>query len=156
MKVYNYHPTTGEFQSEGTADPDQLVPDNWILPASSTAEPPPEVGEGNAAVYRDGDWVAVADLRGQPYWTEGRQRRTVDVLGFQLPEGASWDEPEQIPPTAEQIEVLRARAYAHPTTGSDRHFLEAARKRAAGDEEGAEASDALGLERVEQIKQLHN
>lgn len=56
------------------------------------------------------------------------------------------------PPTIEQIYALRAAAYADPHAGSDRHFLEAARKRAEDDTEGADAATQAGLARVTEIK----
>lgn len=46
----------------------------------------------------------------------------------------------------------RARAYSNPVTGSDRYFAEAARKRAAGDEDGAAAAEQSGLAAVADIK----
>lgn len=156
MKVYNYSPLTGEYAGSDIADEDPRSPGHFLVPACSTTAAPPEVGEEEAAVFKDGTWVKVEDNRGRPYWTEDRRRHTVSNLFFEIPEGAAWEEPTPLPPTAEQIERARALAYAHPTTGSDRHFIEALRKRAAGDEVGAEASESLGLERVEQIKQQHN
>jgi hypothetical protein len=45
---------------------------------------------------------------------------------------------EELPPEQQKDpNILRASAYADPFTGSDRFFLEALRKRAAGDEQGA-------------------
>lgn len=56
------------------------------------------------------------------------------------------------PPTLEQVYALRAAAYADPLTGSDRHFAEAARKRAEDDTAGADAATQAGLARVSEIK----
>lgn len=47
---------------------------------------------------------------------------------------------------------MRRRAYAHPDTGSDRHFTKAARLKAAGDTAGAAQAEAEGLARVAEIK----
>lgn len=47
---------------------------------------------------------------------------------------------------------MRAIAYAHPKTGSDRYFVEAARKRAEDDMAGADAATVAGLARVAEIK----
>lgn len=49
-------------------------------------------------------------------------------------------------------DVARAKAYADPQTGSDRHFAEAARKTAKGDTAGAAAATQAGLARVAEIK----
>lgn len=65
------------------------------------------------------------------------------------------DTPEQIPYpqwSNEDTARMRRRAYADPDTGSDLHFTKAARLRAAGDTEGADAAEALGLARAAEIK----
>lgn len=64
----------------------------------------------------------------------------------------AWVYVEPEPLTIEQIYALRAAAYADPHAGSDRHFAEAARKRADNDEAGADAATAAGLARVAEIK----
>ena len=43
-----------------------------------------------------------------------------------------WVENTLPPPTREQVEAQRLFAYAHPTTGSDRHFAEGVRLSAMG------------------------
>lgn len=63
-----------------------------------------------------------------------------------------WIESDPTPLSPEEIERLRALAYSDPVTGSDKHFLEASRKRATGDEEGAIKAETLGIARVEEIK----
>lgn len=60
--------------------------------------------------------------------------------------------PTPEPPTLDQVYALRAAAYADPQNGSDRHFLEAARKTAEGDTVGADAATQAGLARVAEIK----
>ncbi len=66
---------------------------------------------------------------------------------------AEYVEPEpETPSEADLILAQRARAYADPVTGSDRFFVEAQRKRAAGDEQGAIEAEQKGLARVEKIK----
>ena len=64
-----------------------------------------------------------------------------------------WIESDPTPLTPEEIERLRALAYSDPVTGSDKHFLEASRKRATGDEDGAIEAETLGVARVEEIKE---
>lgn len=59
---------------------------------------------------------------------------------------------EEAAATQEALLAQRTSAYSNPSTGSDRFFLEAARKDAAGDVAGAEAARAAGLSRVEEIK----
>lgn len=63
-----------------------------------------------------------------------------------------FSHPDPEPLTVDQVYALRAAAYADPQNGSDRHFLEAARKTAEGDTAGADAATQAGLERVAEIK----
>ena len=57
------------------------------------------------------------------------------------------------PPTREQIEALRLRAYADPLTGSDRYFAEAARLQAMGAaQEEIDAANAAGAKRYAEIQ----
>lgn len=153
LTIYNYHPVTGEFLSEGQADKDQLVPDNWLIPAHATDIKPPEQQENKAAVFAFDEWQLIDDYRGQEYWLEDGSKHTIKELGETLPADALKEEPPAPPLTAEQIKQARAIAYSNPTTGSDRHFIEAQRKRATGDETGAQEAEQLGVARVEEIKQ---
>lgn len=63
-----------------------------------------------------------------------------------------WIESDPTPLATEEIERLLAIEYANPITGSDRYFLEAARKRASGDEQGASEAEQQGLDLVTEIK----
>jgi predicted DNA-binding protein (UPF0251 family) len=56
------------------------------------------------------------------------------------------------PPTREEVEALRLRAYADPLTGSDRYFAEAQRMQVMN-ESGWEAIRAAGVKRFEDIQQ---
>ncbi len=152
MKYFSYNPQTGELNGSGTADADQMDPGAYLLPAHSTDIEPPAQTEGHALVFSDGEWSDVVDNRGVDYWVDGEQF-TISALGDEVPEGASTEAPE---PEPTPVEELLAAAYAHPITGSDRLFLEAMRKRAAGDEAGAAEAEAAGLLRVDEIKALYN
>ncbi len=57
MKIYNYHPDTKEYLSEGVADPDPLDPGNWLIPGSSVTFPPPDPIPGKNIHFEDGSWV---------------------------------------------------------------------------------------------------
>lgn len=71
MKIYNYQSGTGEFLSEGVADPDPMEgvdeetgePNAWLMPALATTIKPPAAKPGNAIVFRNGKWgyVKVSD-----------------------------------------------------------------------------------------------
>lgn len=62
------------------------------------------------------------------------------------------DPPPPAPPTLEQVEAARLRAYADPLTGSDRFFAEAQREAVLGNAEAAEAARASGLARFAEIQ----
>ena len=55
----------------------------------------------------------------------------------------------------EEVERRRRKSYADPINGSDRHFSEAARLRAAGKNEAAENAEQSGIVRADEIKLLH-
>jgi hypothetical protein len=56
MKIFHYHPKTGAFLSEGTADPSPLEPGKWLVPAYATATMPPAAQSGKQAVWVDSAW----------------------------------------------------------------------------------------------------
>lgn len=60
--------------------------------------------------------------------------------------------PPAVPPTREQVEAQRLRAYADPLVGSDRYFAEAQRESLMGNTEAAEAAKALGMARFAEIQ----
>jgi len=102
MKIYAYHPITGEFIGLDTARPDPEDSQNWIMPADTTDIAPPEPGEHQAAVFdrQAKEWSLVDDWRGHEYWTEDGQQHSITTLGVTLPENA-LDEPP--PPTPEDL-----------------------------------------------------
>lgn len=157
LKIYNYHPSSGVFLFEGEADKDQLDADNWLIPANATDKKPPKQKNGYALVFKNDKWQNVIDHRGWVYWLEDGSEHVISAIGEEPPEGALTEKPviEPEPLTNEQIKEQRAIEYASPITGSDRHFLEAARKRASGDEQGAIDAEKLGIARVEEIKAQH-
>lgn len=159
MKIYHYHFKTGEFLSTGEADADPMVEGNYLIPANATTEEPPEAEENKVLVFSDGNWSLVDDYRGTTYWTDYQTSFTISEIGVTVPDDAYLEQPEAPEPTAEEVSaqnmVLRESAYSNALTGSDRHFMEAARKRAAGDEDGAVESESLGLARVAEIQEQY-
>ncbi len=58
MKVYNYHPVTGEFLSVSIADPSPLEKGVFLIPAHATMKAPPTFDpDVNVPVFQNGDWV---------------------------------------------------------------------------------------------------
>ena len=60
MKIYHYHPDTGNFAGIGIADQDPLDKNNYLIPAYSTTEAPHEVADGHFIRFVDGVWQLVA------------------------------------------------------------------------------------------------
>ena len=65
MHIYNYDPETGEYLSAGVADESPLEPGVYLVPANATIKPVPALKPGQAAIFDDGAWRAVADYRGR-------------------------------------------------------------------------------------------
>lgn len=105
MQVYHFDPSSGEYLGTGSADPHPVRYGAFLLPAHSTAEPPPEAGADEAAVYRGGAWSLVPDHRGRDYWHFGKHHR-IEALGEEPPRGAS-DEPP--PPSLDDAKAAKRR-----------------------------------------------
>jgi len=62
MKIYHYDPLTRLFLFEDVAEPDPLVPDNFLIPAWSTGLPPlTKIPKGQQTFF-DGDTWALRDI----------------------------------------------------------------------------------------------
>lgn len=157
MNIYHYHPVTKEYLGKGLADKDPMVKGNWLIPAHATEVEPPELKEKQAAVFCDGQWQIVNDHRGFEYWLQNGEHHVINDLGAELPEEYLTEKPKPEPLSEDQLkriaEIERVAAYADPNNGSDKLFMEAIRKRAAGDEQGALEAERAAILRVEQIKQ---
>lgn len=80
MKIYHYHPRSGELLSEGLADPDPLVEGGWLMPGYSTALTPPVASAGQVAVFtQDGLWSVLPDARGVWYGATQSEIRINDI-----------------------------------------------------------------------------
>ena len=109
--VYNYNPDTGEYLGLETAHESPMEPGVYLLPAHSTEAEPPEAGEHQAAVYRNGAWTLVEDHRGEVWYdTATQERHEIKTLGI-VPEtwtqivptdpesiwnGAAWEVPFEV------------------------------------------------------------
>jgi hypothetical protein len=93
MKIYHFDEKTGERlgQAEAAIDPletKRAGAPRYLLPASATLAPPPEVGEHEAAVFDPGEesWYIAPDFRGAVHYDpETGQRLVIETLGV-LPE----------------------------------------------------------------------
>lgn len=88
MEIYNYHPVTSEFVSQGLADEDPLTPDNWLIPANATTMQPPSIQEKQVAVFLGGEWVVKPDHRGETWFDAEGNEVKIDQIGI-IPD-ASW------------------------------------------------------------------
>ena len=57
MKIWHYHPASGQLMGEGLADPDPLTPGAWLIPAHATTQQPPALAVGQMAVWDAVGWV---------------------------------------------------------------------------------------------------
>ena len=65
IDVYTFSETTGEYLGQH----DIYVSRGCGLPAGATLEEPPQAGDDQVVVWRDGEWVVVPDHRGVAYRT---------------------------------------------------------------------------------------
>lgn len=76
-----------------------------------------------------------------------------DLVLMTTEEVAAHINPPQLPPTRDEVESDRLTAYAHPVTGSDRYFAEAARLQAmGGTSEEIDAARTAGAARYADIQ----
>jgi hypothetical protein len=131
----------------------QLVAEfNFTLSDECTFESPPDVQEGYAVFLVEGKWRSFEDHRGKIAYKKDRSGAfEIEELG-KLPDDVTLIEPSKPEPTAEELAVkAMAQREAAYRTESDPLFLEAIRKDAAGDAEGATAAREAGLVAVASI-----
>lgn len=92
MNIYNYNRVTGEFLSisEASLDPIDQKP---LIPAFSTDIKPPEKGEDEAVVFKDG-WLVVPDFRGQSFYSDEEH---VTIMELGLKPDALWEKEKPLP-----------------------------------------------------------
>jgi hypothetical protein len=91
MKIYNYD-KNGEHVSTTKARKNPRKPDSYMIPANATTTAPPEVDEGQVAVFDGGQWLVKTDNRGQKYYTADGVEHTLSEIGEELPENYSLTE----------------------------------------------------------------
>lgn len=60
MKIYNYHPETGEYIGASEADQSPLESGKWLIPAHAAMDAPPPVEAGQRAIRQAGAWIVEA------------------------------------------------------------------------------------------------
>jgi len=102
ITIYYFHYKTSEYIGKGTAEPDPLDSENWLVPGNATAEPLPELEPEHVAVRvggKHGNWQSMLDKRGTEYWLIDGSKYTIDELGVDVPDDALLSPPE---PTTEE------------------------------------------------------
>lgn len=91
-KLYEYSPKTGEYIATNTATPNPRHPGQYLSRLNATFDAPPETGEHEIAVWKDGQWKVTPDWRGTTYYKrdESGQIQTVEIkeLGQTVPDNA--------------------------------------------------------------------
>lgn len=104
--------------------------------------------------YKDIGWpkdaVALDSATASKYWKQ--QAPSGKMLGSTASGGPCWiDIPSPAPPTSEEVDALRKRAYADPLTGCDAMFAESSRMDVMG-EPGFEEVRTRAIARFEEIQ----
>lgn len=128
IEIYNTSPATGEYIGTSYADPDPLVPENWLLPANAYPDAPPAALPGTVAVRGVEGWLLHPDHRGTVFSTLTGQASEWGAIG-ELPadltdqprpspahvwSGAAWIVDEVLVASQEQ-ERINADALAYLT-----------------------------------------
>jgi hypothetical protein len=67
--IYNYHPVSKEFVSEGLADASPLEEGAYLIPAHATEVALPTLKANQVALFEDGTWQVKADWRNTPLFS---------------------------------------------------------------------------------------
>lgn len=97
MKIFNYHPITGEYISESVADESPLEPGKYLIPAFATELEPPTIGDRQVAVFNNGAWSLVADYRGQTVYDTTTGAESTVVEPGEIPSGKTPTAPPEYP-----------------------------------------------------------
>ncbi len=108
----------------------------------------------NDGTYKDDDWphdaVLLSNSEAEKFWK--KLAPSGKILGFSVSGRPSWvDIPDASPPSRDEIESIRLRAYADPLIGSDRLFSESARMQIMG-EPGYDDVKSRAISRFEEIQ----
>lgn len=108
MKIYNFHPETGEYLGESEADKSPLEKDVWLVPANATEKKPPTAGENEIPVFSEEGWSLTHDFRGVKYWNDSGEEFTVFRIGEPIPDGYLSSPPRRISEKKKRDSALAA------------------------------------------------
>lgn len=155
--VYNFHPQTGEFINETSADESPLEPGVILVPAFATQVKPPKTASREVAIFADGSWHIKADWRSASLFSTadgsevrireiGQKPADVNATEQAMPSAAhvwkngSW----QSDPGKQAIQLERARRQA--LEAIDRFHAETVQKLVGNPTEVEKGTWALKLE----------
>ncbi|MCM1512600.1 MAG: phage tail assembly chaperone [Oxalobacter formigenes] len=110
--LYEYSPKTGEFIGENFATESPLEPGKYLSRSNATFTAPPEAGEHEIPVWKNGQWEIVPDWRGTTYYLRDEngqiQQTEIKELGQIVPDEAYLNR-DDVPKTEEE-KAAEARA----------------------------------------------
>ena len=97
MDIYNYDAAYfyTHVSTLNDSDRDPLNPEQYLIPAGATTEPPPEVGQNQAARFVNGAWAVVPDFAGVAYYLDDT-KHVMTERGVALPDGATLEKPQSV------------------------------------------------------------
>lgn len=88
LTLYSFRPATGEYAGSFQADRDPES-DGFLVPWGATEMPPPATEVGQAALYANGQWSVVPDVRGATWYRTDGSSVVIDRFG----DPATFDPP---------------------------------------------------------------
>lgn len=95
MDVYHYSEANGVFLSKGQAQRNPVAPDNPLIQNNATPIAPPDAGENEVAVFKNGAWLIKPDFRGVVYWLPDGSLHEISEIDEVKPKGALDEAPKQ-------------------------------------------------------------
>ena len=96
MKLYSYHPDTGEYLSITQPVLNPRSPEHPLIPAHCTQKIPPAAPAGKVAVFRNDEWQVMEDHRGEVvYSIHDKSEIKITELGA-LPDNTTHKNPESM------------------------------------------------------------
>jgi len=90
--LYHFNGDTGEFVGTSLAREDPLDLGRFLIPANATDITAPHK-EGTVAVFSQGAWSSVNDMRGETYWLPDGEQVTISKLDHVKPDDALAEAP---------------------------------------------------------------
>lgn len=97
-KIYNYHPQSFEYLSDGLADISPMEEGKWLFPAFSTLKKPPQLKPNQNALFlfEQQQWQVVDDFRGEIWYQKDGEKVIITSFGDPTILGYMPQPPEKI------------------------------------------------------------